>query len=69
MICKIDLYGSVQGAIMAVGASKPTVVVDKDGFFSIKNEMLVSLFSYYFFVCVEAVVIATCLVFYAFFAL
>ncbi|RCV11622.1 hypothetical protein SETIT_2G201500v2 [Setaria italica] len=32
-----------QGAIMAVGASKPTVVVDKDGFFSIKNEMLVNV--------------------------
>lgn len=32
-----------QGAIMAVGASKPTVVADKDGFFSIKNEMLVNV--------------------------
>lgn len=31
---------------MAVGASRPTVVADKDGFFSIKSEMLVSLFSY-----------------------
>uniref|UniRef100_A0ACD6AUH4 Uncharacterized protein n=1 Tax=Avena sativa TaxID=4498 RepID=A0ACD6AUH4_AVESA len=29
-----------QGAIMAVGASKPTVVADKDGFFSVKNKML-----------------------------
>lgn len=28
---------------MAVGASKPTVVADKDGFFSVKNKMLVSL--------------------------
>jgi hypothetical protein len=28
---------------MAVGASRPTVIADKDGFFSIKNEMLVSL--------------------------
>jgi len=27
---------------MAVGASKPTVVADKDGFFSVKNKMLVS---------------------------
>jgi len=27
---------------MAVGASKPTVVADKDGFFSVKNTMLVS---------------------------
>lgn len=36
---------------MAVGASKPTVVVDKDGFFSIKNEMLVSLFSYLHILC------------------
>jgi hypothetical protein len=33
----------VQGAIMAVGASRPTVIADKDGFFCIKNEMLVSL--------------------------
>jgi len=32
-----------QGAIMAVGASKPTVVADKDGFFSIKSEMLVNV--------------------------
>ncbi|KAG6764181.1 hypothetical protein POTOM_031640 [Populus tomentosa] len=29
------------GAIMAVGASKPTVLADKDGFFSVKNKMLV----------------------------
>lgn len=28
---------------MAVGASKPTVVADKNGFFSVKNQMLVSL--------------------------
>lgn len=27
---------------MAVGASKPTVVADKDGFFSVKNKMMVS---------------------------
>lgn len=27
---------------MAVGASKPTVLADKDGFFSVKNKMLVS---------------------------
>lgn len=27
---------------MAVGASKPTVAADKDGFFSVKNKMLVS---------------------------
>ncbi|KAJ0230610.1 Dihydrolipoyllysine-residue acetyltransferase component 4 of pyruvate dehydrogenase complex [Hirschfeldia incana] len=32
-----------QGAIMAVGASKPTVVADKDGFFSVKNKMLVNV--------------------------
>ncbi|XP_062194621.1 dihydrolipoyllysine-residue acetyltransferase component 4 of pyruvate dehydrogenase complex, chloroplastic-like [Phragmites australis] len=32
-----------QGAIMAVGASRPTVVADKDGFFGIKNEMLVNV--------------------------
>ncbi|KAL5201136.1 hypothetical protein ABZP36_035490 [Zizania latifolia] len=31
------------GAIMAIGASRPTVVADKDGFFSIKNEMLVNV--------------------------
>ncbi|KAK6133833.1 hypothetical protein DH2020_032426 [Rehmannia glutinosa] len=30
-----------QGAIMAVGASKPTVIAGKDGFFSVKNKMLV----------------------------
>lgn len=29
---------------MAVGGSRPTLVANKDGFFSIKNEMLVSLF-------------------------
>lgn len=28
---------------MAVGASKPTVVADKSGFFSVKSQMLVSL--------------------------
>ncbi|OEL33356.1 Dihydrolipoyllysine-residue acetyltransferase component 4 of pyruvate dehydrogenase complex, chloroplastic [Dichanthelium oligosanthes] len=32
-----------KGAIMAVGASRPTVVADKDGFFSIKSEMLVNV--------------------------
>ncbi|CAH2045462.1 unnamed protein product [Thlaspi arvense] len=32
-----------QGAIMAVGASKPTVVADKDGFFSVRNNMLVNV--------------------------
>ncbi|KAL6846591.1 hypothetical protein ACP4OV_024039 [Aristida adscensionis] len=32
-----------QGAIMAVGASRPTVVTDKDGFFGVKNEMLVNV--------------------------
>lgn len=32
-----------QGAIMAVGASKPTVVADSDGFFSVKNKMLVNV--------------------------
>ncbi|XP_031123110.1 dihydrolipoyllysine-residue acetyltransferase component 4 of pyruvate dehydrogenase complex, chloroplastic [Ipomoea triloba] len=32
-----------QGAIMAVGASKPTVVTDADGFFSVKNRMLVNV--------------------------
>ncbi|CAN8318352.1 unnamed protein product [Cochlearia groenlandica] len=32
-----------QGAIMAVGASKPTVVADKDGFFSVKNKMMVNV--------------------------
>lgn len=34
---------------MAVGASKPTVVADSDGFFSVKNKMLVSLFSSLFY--------------------
>ncbi|XP_057765720.1 dihydrolipoyllysine-residue acetyltransferase component 4 of pyruvate dehydrogenase complex, chloroplastic [Salvia miltiorrhiza] len=32
-----------QGAIMAVGASKPTVVADKEGFFTVKNQMLVNV--------------------------
>lgn len=32
-----------QGAIMAVGASKPNVIADKDGFFSVKNQMLVNV--------------------------
>ncbi|XP_051122220.1 dihydrolipoyllysine-residue acetyltransferase component 4 of pyruvate dehydrogenase complex, chloroplastic [Andrographis paniculata] len=32
-----------QGAIMAVGASKPSVTADKDGFFSVKNKMLVNV--------------------------
>ncbi|XP_060187224.1 dihydrolipoyllysine-residue acetyltransferase component 4 of pyruvate dehydrogenase complex, chloroplastic-like [Lycium barbarum] len=32
-----------QGAIMAVGASKPTVVTDAEGFFSVKNKMLVNV--------------------------
>ncbi|KAF6147111.1 hypothetical protein GIB67_036830 [Kingdonia uniflora] len=32
-----------QGAIMAVGASKPTAVADKDGYFSVKSQMLVNV--------------------------
>ncbi|XP_060214867.1 dihydrolipoyllysine-residue acetyltransferase component 4 of pyruvate dehydrogenase complex, chloroplastic-like [Lycium barbarum] len=32
-----------QGAIMAVGASKPSVVANADGFFSVKNKMLVNV--------------------------
>ncbi|KAL7587785.1 dihydrolipoyllysine-residue acetyltransferase component 4 of pyruvate dehydrogenase complex, chloroplastic [Lactuca sativa] len=32
-----------QGAIMAVGASKPTAVADKDGYFSVKNQMMVNV--------------------------
>ncbi|KAF2311128.1 hypothetical protein GH714_019634 [Hevea brasiliensis] len=32
-----------QGAIMAVGASKPTVVADADGFFCVKSKMLVNV--------------------------
>ncbi|KAF5745274.1 dihydrolipoyllysine-residue acetyltransferase [Tripterygium wilfordii] len=32
-----------QGAIMAVGASKPTVVANADGFFSVKSKMLVNV--------------------------
>ncbi|GAV88557.1 2-oxoacid_dh domain-containing protein/Biotin_lipoyl domain-containing protein/E3_binding domain-containing protein [Cephalotus follicularis] len=32
-----------QGAIMAVGASTPTVVADADGFFSVKSKMLVNV--------------------------
>ncbi|KAJ0467318.1 putative dihydrolipoyllysine-residue acetyltransferase [Helianthus annuus] len=29
-------------AIMVVGASKPTSIADKDGYFSVKSQMLVS---------------------------
>ncbi|XP_050241167.1 dihydrolipoyllysine-residue acetyltransferase component 4 of pyruvate dehydrogenase complex, chloroplastic [Quercus robur] len=32
-----------QGAIMAVGSSKPTVVADADGYFSVKSKMLVNV--------------------------
>lgn len=32
-----------QGAIMAVGVSKPTVVADAEGFFCVKNKMLVNV--------------------------
>ncbi|PWA85248.1 dihydrolipoamide acetyltransferase pyruvate dehydrogenase complex [Artemisia annua] len=32
-----------QGAIMAVGASKPTAVADKDGYFSVKSQMTVNV--------------------------
>ncbi|KAH6815055.1 2-oxoacid dehydrogenases acyltransferase family protein [Perilla frutescens var. frutescens] len=32
-----------QGAIMAVGASKPSVIADKEGFFRVKNQMLVNV--------------------------
>lgn len=35
---------------MAVGASKPTVVADADGFFSVKSKMLVSLLSISFLI-------------------
>jgi hypothetical protein len=35
-----------QGAIMAVGASKPTVQADADGFFRVKSKMLVSYMTY-----------------------
>lgn len=38
----VDYSTLCQGAIMAVGASKPTVVTDADGFFSVKSKMLVS---------------------------
>ncbi|KAL7149340.1 hypothetical protein ABFS83_05G033000 [Erythranthe nasuta] len=43
----VDIFDAIlppgQGAIMAVGASKPTVIADKDGFFSVKNTMLVNV--------------------------
>ncbi|KAJ6848798.1 dihydrolipoyllysine-residue acetyltransferase component 4 of pyruvate dehydrogenase complex, chloroplastic [Iris pallida] len=32
-----------QGAIMAVGASKPTPIAGKDGFFTVKSKMLVNV--------------------------
>ncbi|XP_030482299.2 dihydrolipoyllysine-residue acetyltransferase component 4 of pyruvate dehydrogenase complex, chloroplastic [Cannabis sativa] len=32
-----------QGAIMAVGASKPTVIADAEGYFSVKSKMLVNV--------------------------
>lgn len=41
---KILSWDYVQGAIMAVGASKPTVVAGGDGFFSVKSKMQVSSF-------------------------
>ncbi|KAJ0430446.1 putative dihydrolipoyllysine-residue acetyltransferase [Helianthus annuus] len=31
---------TTQGATMAVGASKPTSIADKDGYFSVKSQML-----------------------------
>ncbi|KAJ0816123.1 putative dihydrolipoyllysine-residue acetyltransferase [Helianthus annuus] len=34
--------GQACGAIMADGASKPTPIADKDGYFSVKSQMLVS---------------------------
>lgn len=40
-----SLWNNFQGAIIAVGASKPTVIADADGFFSVKSKMLVSIFS------------------------
>ncbi|KAF4402629.1 hypothetical protein G4B88_012414 [Cannabis sativa] len=33
-----------QGAIMAVGASKPTVIADAEGYFSVKSKMLTAVF-------------------------
>ncbi|KAL8052847.1 hypothetical protein ABFX02_05G031600 [Erythranthe guttata] len=43
----VDIFDAIlppgQGAIMAVGASKPTVIADKDGFFSVKNTLLVNV--------------------------
>lgn len=39
----LKIWTDDQGAIMAVGASKPTVVADADGFFSVKSKMLVSM--------------------------
>ncbi|PWA96195.1 2-oxoacid dehydrogenase acyltransferase, catalytic domain-containing protein [Artemisia annua] len=35
--------GQACGAIMAVGASKPTAVADKDGYFSVKSQMTVNV--------------------------
>ncbi|KAL5999867.1 Lta2p [Asimina triloba] len=37
------LQDADKGAIMAVGASKPTVVADADGFFSVKSKMQVNV--------------------------
>lgn len=43
LFCHFQKMGNdIQGAIMAVGASKPTVVADADGFFSVKSKMLVN---------------------------
>ncbi|XP_024027325.1 dihydrolipoyllysine-residue acetyltransferase component 4 of pyruvate dehydrogenase complex, chloroplastic-like [Morus notabilis] len=43
----VDRFNTIlppgQGAIMVVGASKPAVVADVDGFFSVKSKMLVTL--------------------------
>ncbi|XP_071697641.1 dihydrolipoyllysine-residue acetyltransferase component 4 of pyruvate dehydrogenase complex, chloroplastic-like isoform X4 [Rutidosis leptorrhynchoides] len=43
---RVDRFDTIlppgQGAIMAVGASKPTSVTDKDGIFSVKTKITVT---------------------------
>lgn len=41
LLSHINIYTNAGGTIMAVGASKPTVVADSGCFFSVKSKMLV----------------------------
>ena len=45
---------------MAVGASKPTILADKDGFFSVKNKMLVSDLFIFLVLCLKVNLLYKC---------